>query len=445
MRRPTALLLALLTLAAPLLAGCLADEPVAAATESAPAAQDAGAVAGPAPSAPKEAFTVADEDAGGLATAYPVAMTTNPAKEPVTLDFTGEFQAQQCTPMGSLPFGGLGLASPFASHDLSDAFSPGDVYAYHLELRFTNTDQSWAEIHLGYNLGGENDFWNEPTGDLRGEVVLSFEGQGYRLDADDPAFAFVACWYGSVTDPIPYTLTARFTFAEAAVPAQTPVLLSVPDNATRLFVRGVPLSEDKGVLSHYRVFAPDDSLVCECALGSDQETATLELPGPGDYVVLVDHTADGFVGFALDAPPAQALRPLEREWAVYSVHATDGTSPVDVLTPLDFPSTPLNVGAWVWPADLTEGAPGAGFGKGYSLTLSNARGDVLRQRMFGFVDYRVVAPGIWTQSWYPVPVPGEWEFFEDHHSFDVGAHEAHLVAEQFRGEAVVFAQHYVRP
>ena len=446
------LLLLPILLVLPLFAGCLGGDeaPAATAPPVAKSAEEAGAKAGDAPVAASQPYqvTLGDEGASqAVVTAYPVTLETNAAKPPVTLDFSGEFDAASCNPMGGLPFGGLGLAESWRWSGFADSLEQGDVLSYAIEMRYTNTDQSWAELHLFYGVDTVQDYWEEPTGDKRGEVVMNFTGQSYRVDDDGPAWVGAACWYGAVTTPIPYTLTVTLTFAQGSVPSGAPMLLEVPPNATRLFVSGVPLDPTQGVNSHYRVFGPDDLLVCECGLSSAQTSASLALPGPGDYVILVDHTANGFVSFALDAPPAAPLKPLEAEWEMYPLLTASG-EPVDTLVDVDLPSTPLAMNVWVFPPGFSEGAPtpDAGFGKDVSITLTNGRGEVVRTKLGGYATFHVGVPGAWTiGQWFPVVVPGgEWEFFVDHHAYGPGAHQAQLKASQMRGEAVLFAMHYVR-
>lgn len=446
-----ALVLSLL-LVLPVFAGCLGEEPASEpeAPPVAKSAEDAGAKSGDAPVAATQPYQVTLGDEGSsqeVVTAYPVSLETNAAKPPLTLTFDGEFDAASCNPLGGLPFGGLGAAQSWRFNDFSDQLAKGDVLSYAIEMKYTNTDQSNAELHLFYGVDTVQDYWQEPTGDVRGEVVMNFTGQSYRVDDEGPAWVAAACWYGVLTTPIPYTLTVTLTFAQGSVPSGAPMLLKVPANATRLFVSGVPLDAAQGVSSHYRVFAPDDSVLCECGLSSAGASASLVLPEPGDYVLLVDHTANGFVSFALDAPSPASLKPLGAEWATYPLTTSDG-GPVDEAVDVDLPSTPLAMNAWVFPPGFSQGAPtpDAGMGKAVSLSITNGRGEVVRMKLGGYVTFHAGVPGQWMfGQWIPVALPGgEWEFFVDHHAYGPGAHQVSLKAEQMRGEAVLFAMHYVR-
>jgi hypothetical protein len=446
-----AVLLALvILLPAAALAGCLGgsgtEKPAAVA---APAAKDAGAVDGPAPAAPDQPFHV---NAAGTTpgttesvTAYPVALRTTPARAPVTKVFDGEFEAAGCNPNGGLPLGGLGLASSFDFYDLSDQFQAGDVYSYALSMTYNNTDGSWAELHLFDGLTPGGAFWTQPTGDKRGPVVMNFTGQGYHAKDDQP-WVGAACWYGQSTQAVPYRITLTLTFAQGAVPAGVPFLVKVPANATRLFVRGVAVNPEAGVLSHFRVFGPDDRLVCECALGSRMEASTLQLPaGGGGFVILVDHTSNGFVGLALDAPPEGDLAPLAVVGESYPIATSEGGA-VNQDVKIEFKTVPLSVGAWVFPpSGFNVTTPDAGTGKALNLTLRNARGEVLHMAMASYATFSLSVPGAFTDiEWFPTPIPGEWSFGQDHHSFAQGTQAAHLTAEMLRGQVVVFATHYAR-
>lgn len=444
---------ALITLlAAPLLlSGCLGDDaPAADAPVVAANAQEAGAVAGPAPVAADKPYQLGDADAGegdAGATVYPLAIETNAAKAPYTNEFTGVFDPQECLPSGGgLPLGGLGLAQGGEGFDVAEAFVKNDVFSYDVSLTWTNSDQSWAELHLWSQLDTIGNFWTEPTSEGRGEITINFTGQGFIVNEEVRAMVGVSCWYGFITQPIPFTIRVAFTFAEGAIPSQAPMLVNVPDAATRLFVTGVPLDPTQPVLSHYRVFGPDDALVCECALNSDETTDVLDLlPGAGDYVVLVDHTANGFVALGLDAEPSEPITPLDAEFVSYPLAATEG-GPVDETIVVDLPSTPLNMWAWVSASGPMEGNPNAGAGHNVKIAVTNARAEVLRTSLVGYVTFHAAVPGIFvTNDWYAVPLSGDWEFFVDHHAFDLGAHSVHVSAEQMRGEATMFAQHYVRP
>lgn len=452
-------LLLTLLLILPVFAGCMGDDgeaPGAVEGDVAASAAEAGATTGPAPSAPKSPYqvTVDEEDAsdsqgggkGTTATAYPVSIETNPARPPITLDLSGEFDPVACGTGLSVNLPIPGGPRTWQWNDLRDELSVGDAYSYRIEMKYANTDQNWADLHLYYGLDGHNEFYSEPNAEKRGEIVMNFTGQSYRVNEDDMAWVAASCWYGFFTEPIPYTLTVTLTFVESALPAGAPVLLTVPPEATRLFVTGLAVDPSKGVLSHYRVFGPDDELLCECALSSNQQAASFELPGPGDYVLLVDHTDNGFVSFALDAPTNASLLPLQLEWQRHVVLTNDG-GPIDETVEIDVPTTPLILNTWVSPPGSEDAANNVGTGKGYGITVTNSRGEVVRQKLAGFATYRVVVPGaFWIQNWYAVPFPdAEWEFMNDHHAYGNGPHQVHVKADNFRGEAVMSVLTYVRP
>lgn len=421
-----------LLLILPAFVGCLGgEEPAAVAPAAAASAEAAGAKSGEAPVAPKEAYAVDDKRV-----AYPVAIETTSARPPVTLDLSGEFKPTDCRPFN---FGDLEQILQAASYhrrirDLSGELNVGDVFSYNITLSFTNTDQSWADIDLAYGLGSTIREDTQPTSELRGDIVVSFEGQGYRASEEDMAWIFVGCDFGLMTTAIPYTLTATFTFAEGAVPAEAPMLVTVPEGASKMFVRGVAVDASKGVLSHFRVFRPDDTLLCECALGSSEQVAEVALEGPGEYVLIVDHTDNGFVSVALDAPAKEPIRPLASEWVETLVLANEGGA-VDKTVELQLERVPLFMYAYVTHIDP------AGAGKKTQLSLTNARGEPLRISWGGHLAWYdpLLGGNAWLGFW-----PGDWEFVTDHHAFAEGQHVGRVTADELRGEIYLITRQYVR-
>lgn len=432
------LFLVLLVLSATL-AGCASPPESAVDASSAPTKEDAGARAGLAPRAPDAAYRVnataatVGAEAPGDVTAYPLKLRTNPARAPLTIEKTGEFTPLDCSPTGSLPTG-----SGWHSFEIDEGLEVSDVFRYDISLTFENSDQAWAEIRLFYRIGASrmpDD--QEATAEKRGPVTINYTGQGYRADPEDPAWAAVACWYGLGTAPIPYSLRVTYTFAENAVPSETPLLVTVPDDARRLLVTGVPLNDAEGVVSHFRVFGPDDSLLCACVLGSDAEAATLDLDEAGAYVVLVDHTSGGFVALALDAPSPEPLLALDLVWERMPLLEADGTGAVEEETTVELPTTPLLLGAWYGPP---TSEPSAGGGRNTAITITNDRGEVFRAKASGFATART--ENSW--SWYAVPLPGEWDWYSEHHNYANGAHTAALSAEWCRCEFFLWYQTYAR-
>lgn len=441
MRLP--LLLASLLLL-PAFAGCLAgDEPAPADDAGAPAAtaQDAGAVAGPAPSGAKDAYVVpaSETEDAKEAVAHPVPVRTNEARPPVVLDLSDEFTSTDCR---GLRFGmaeqTLQQASrPRRFHDLSDQLQVGDVFQYNVTLSFENADGRWAEIQAMYGFGSTIRAYEEGTADKRGLVTIAWEGQGYRTSDSDPSFIDVNCWFGQLQEPLPYTLTVSLTFADNAIPAEAPMRLPVPEGAARLFVRGVPLDGEKGVLSHFRLFGPDDRLVCECALNSDRQVATVELPGPGDYVLLVDHTANGFVSAALDAPAQEEMTAMEMEWRHLPLFTVDGEASAFRTFEFDVPTVPLLMHAYVVSPESGNG----GAGRHTKLSVTNERGEVLRVGWGGHLTFD--DPQGQGRAWLGMS-PDGWEFFVDHHAYSPGKHVATLESEALRGQVVLVTRQYVR-
>ncbi|HEX2021326.1 MAG TPA: hypothetical protein VHH36_01325 [Candidatus Thermoplasmatota archaeon] len=418
----------------PAFAGCFSEDtpPAPDAQQAASSAQDAGARAGEAPVAPKEAFEVA-ETGGAKVVAYPAALPSNAARPPTVLDFSGVFTAQDCTGLGLQP-----VASPWRGGEFSDSLEAGDVYSYEMLLTYENTEDSWAEIHPILGIGSTVHTQNEPFRDVRGPVVVNFTGQGYWTGDDDMAWWGVGCWLAKTVSDVPYSLTLTLSFAEGAVPAQAPILLPVPENATRLFVRGVPVDASKGVLSHWRLFGPDDGLLCECALLSNQEMATYDLTKlkeKGDLVLLVDHTDNGFVSVAFDAPPAANLKALNSEWVVYPLYEGDGNAAVAASTTIEFERVPLLMHAWAQPT----GEPPLGFGKKTDVTVTNSRGAVLHIAWGGHLAFA----GPFGQHWMGV-WPADWAYEVDHHAYGVGEHVVEVTSEGFRGAIELITRQYVR-
>ena len=435
------LLAALLIL--PAFAGCLNDD-APTATEAPPvasSAEDAGAVAGEAPSGAKEAYKVqaaANEagDAKEEVVAYPLNLRTNPAKAPVTHSFEGVFNATDCMGIGLGP-----VADNNRFFDLSEMLTVGDVLAYDIQLSYEARQDNWAEIHLLVGMGNRIEGHNEPLGEQRGPIVQNFTGQTYRVTDDDFAFVSVNCWYGQASAPIPFKLDVKLTFAEAAVPAETPILFEAPEGATRLIVRGVPLDASQGVNSHFRIFGPDDALLCECGLGALDEASYWPIPAAGDYVVLVDHTSNGFVSLALDTVPSADLHPLQAEWVPYKVFTGDGSA-VDATVNLDLPQVPLLMHAF-----STAGGDGtsAGAGKGVQVTVTNGRGTPLAIKWGGYVAHQLRTPAAnWNQWWGMWPEAAAWGYSADHHAYAPGGHQVHIKADALRGDVVVLTRQYVR-
>lgn len=426
-----------LLLVLPLLAGCLSDDEAPASVPAAVAqsAEDAGGRSGPAPAAPKDAYMVQADDAGAEVAAYPVPVATNAARAPVTLDLSGEFGPTDCR---GLQFGDLEEALAAASrpgrfHDLSESLLVGDVFAYNVTFSFANAPENWAEIQLHFGLGSTLRAFEQSTRETP-EVLVTYEGQGFRASEEDLAWIHLRCGASLMQRPIPYTLTVTLQFAEGAVPAEAPMLLPVPEGATRLVVRGVAVDPAEGVMSHFRLFAPDDTLVCECALSSADEAAVVELPGPGAYVLLVDHTSNGFVSVALDAPAEAEMEALGSEWVETVIFSLDG-GPVDQTVDVVLDRVPLLMMAFAMPKDQ------AGVGKATDLVVTNVRGQPLHVAWPGHVTwYDPAMDGVAFLGF----LPGEWAEEVDHHAFAQGVHQATLTSEEFRGDVLLVTRQYVR-
>ena len=445
MRAP---LLALLLVSLPL-AGCLGDDaPPATQSDLAVAATatEAGAVEGETPSGAKAPFraTAASGAEGGdrqELVAHPFALRTNPAKPPVLIEVPGTFNQTDCKGVG-LNLGAVSMTNSKLL-DLSPHLAAGDVFEYAIRLTYEARSDAPAELHLLYGIGNKVIGHNEPIGEKTGPIDQNFTGQSYRVSDDDMAWVRVNCWWGGNMQPIPYTLTVELSFAEAAIPAESPFLVTVPEGATRLIVRGVAVDPSRGVNSHFRLFGPDDELVCECGLGGLDEASYIDVPAPGDYVLLVDHTANGFVSLALDAPPTTEIRPLAADWVLHKVFTSSGESAVDETIDLPLERVPLLMHAFT----TTEGMQnGVGMGKTAMIEVTNPRGAPLRIGWGGWVAQTVQVPGAigWQQWWGMGLSPTEWFYEADHHAYDVGAHQVHFKAESFRGDVYVLTREYQR-
>lgn len=429
-----------LLLLAPLLTGCLSgDEPPAASAPAiAQSAAEAGAETGPAPSAPKGAFFVApdEDDKDETVAAYPATIRTNAAKPPVELDLSDAFTGADCR---GLNFGEAEDVLQAASRhrhwtDLSEHLAVGDVFQYEVFFSYTNADTAWGEIHPRFAIGSDITSHDESTGQ-EDTIEVNWTGQGYRTGDDEPAWVMVGCWQGVMAQPVPYTLTVKLTFADSAVPSQAPIRVPVPADATRLFVRGVAFDPEKGVSSHFRLFDAQDDLLCECGLSSGAEVATVAVQGGDELVLLVDHTDNGFVSLAFDAPPTEDLEAMQVEWVRTSL-VTSAGGPVDTTVDVDLGKVPLFMSARV--LGPTDGSPGGG--KKTQLSLVNGRGEVLRQSWGGHTAAQTDGDaGPWLGFW-----PGDWERVVDHHAFAPGAHVATIKAETLRGEVVLYTRQYVR-
>lgn len=439
MRHALTLTLALLV---PLLAGCFSDDPATTGGDAPAArtAEDAGATTGPAPSAPKEAYEVAPdaEAKDKTVTAYPALVATNPAKPPVVVDLSDQFKPGDCR---GLRFGDveevLATASrPRRFHDITDQLAVGDVFQYEILFRYESKDSAWGDIHPSFGIGSTVREHQDPTVDARGPVEVNWTGQGFRASEEDMAWVHVACWVGVHSEPIPYTLTVTLTFADAAVPAEAPMLVPVPEGATRMFVRGVALDGGRGVSSHFRLFGPDDALVCECALGAMDEIAIVPLTQAGDHVLLVDHTDNGFVSVAFDAPPTAPLVALQSEWIRTPLVSAEA-GPVDETIELDLPKVPLFMNARVIGPDT----PTPGTGQHTSVTITNGRGQPLRVAWGGH--YAMQPFGGDNGFWLGLG-PGEWAHDVDHHAFAPGTHVATVKSDLLRGQLFLLTRQYVR-
>ncbi|HVL46954.1 MAG TPA: hypothetical protein VM889_00175 [Candidatus Thermoplasmatota archaeon] len=430
-------ILIVLALALPALAGCFgpaadmpAPDPLAAANDSV----DAGAVAGTSPVGPKKPFKVEVDNASGTekVVAHPVRFKTNPAREPIVVERAGTLNTTNCLPTGRTP-----ISHNWRWFSLGDDLRPGDVFTFDVALEYENKDNSWADLHLVYSIGGREGGDYTARGDARGPQRQNFSDQGFHGEDTYSGFG-VVCWSGLILEPLAFKLTATLTFVEGGIPAGVPLQIEVPANATRFIVSGVPIDPAKGVLSHYRLFGPDDRLLCECALSSNKQAHATPLVGPGDYVLLVDHTDNGFVTVSLDAPSPERALPLGMRWKSWRFAVSDGETNPKKTFPIEFPTVPLRVGAGL---DAEQAEVSLAVAKTATIHLANAHGDVLVRKIPGYVEYGVVGSGFG----FGLPlVPGTREYRVDHHNFRPGPHTLEVSAEACRCHAVVHVVTYER-
>ena len=378
------------------------------------------------------AFVV--DDGEGATTIHPYKVPGGSPRAPESRSFTGTFAAQDCGPGGT----GFLTGNPWRNHDFTDLFRAGDVVDLHVELRWTNTETSHGDIHLFVNTPGSGYFNSTGTDALRGEIVQAWHTQLLWTGEDGvTAGAGPACFFGVVAAPIEYTLDVHAAYAANVIAAQTPFLVNVPEGATHLHLTGLPTG-DLPVTAHWRVFAPDDSLVGEFALNSNEASDAAALPSSGAYVVLVDHVENGFVALGADAPLVDdSMTALAYGFNAVEIYRSDTGGPVDATVPFTLPRVPLTLFVW---ADAAAEEP-AGAARALTFSVEGPRGLVLEWAQGGWAATNVAD----MQIWQPLPTPGWQDITYDHHALAVGDHVANVNAENFRGSLTFFWVSYLRP
>jgi hypothetical protein len=235
-----------------------------------------------------------------------------------------------------------------------------------------------------------------------------------------------------------YHLTIHIEFAEDVVPASFPVLIHVPDNATKIYATGVPFDYHV-VTSHYRIFRPDDSEMGSFALDSNEKVHAVDVEKGGDYVVYADHTENGFLRIGLDVPPVDDKIVLLRATLTRDVDFDVSADQQTTLTKqFELKRMPLEMFAWVEPP-----AQGPGQGHNVRITITNGHGTVLQESLASFVDADVAGQG---QLWSGLPDPqATWSFNIDHHAYAPGPHTIVVKADTLRGVVVHYMKVYLRP
>jgi len=390
-----------------------------------------GGVAGP-----DAAVQIQDEDPGSSRPLvfYPYDLPGGRARAPAGKDITDKFETADCA---SPLFSDDGPTRKFQMHDITDLFEAGDVVHIEVWANWTNKDDSWADLHLMVDLPTGGMFDTIDRGRDRGVFSVNFTSQVYwRGDAGDRAQVGMVCFYGASAQPVPYTLNVRVSYAENVVPASAPVLVKVPSGATRLMITGVPVGE-RPVTSHFRLFAPDDSLVGEYALNSNELIDAAFVPGPGEYVIMVDHTEGGFVSFGADAPPEDnVLVALDTVGTTLTLHSQDVPGPAAATVPFTIPRVPLVL--LVFP-EAPDASPSYAFGRNFHLVVEGPRGLVLNFFLEGFGEAEGAGQNVF------IPAGLDFTFEYDHHALAVGDHVAALDADAFRGELEFNWATYLRP
>lgn len=409
-------------------AGCLGTDP---APEAAPDVDVLSLQANESVAGPDSAFTLEGDDGGVI---HPFQVPGGSPRPPETRTFEGVFEAKDCGPFGV----GFAAGQPFHNHDFTDLFQAGDIVELHVALRWTQTDSSHGDIHLFVNTPGAGNFNATGTDGMRGEIVETWYTQLlWRGDEGDTAGAGPACFFGVVVEPIRYTLEVHAAYAANAVAAQTPFLVNVPEGATRLFLTGLPTG-DLPVTAHWRLFAPDDQLVGEFALNSNEAVDEALVPVSGAYVILVDHVENGFVALGTDVPPVDAeMIALDYGFNAVEIFRSDAPAPAHATVPFTLPRVPLSLFVW---ADAAEGEPW-GLSRSLTFSVEGPRGPVMAWSQGGWV---AAATPVFP-LWQPLPLPGWQDISYDHHALAVGDHVASVDAENFRGSLTFFWVTYLRP
>lgn len=196
---------------------------------------------------------------------------------------------------------------------------------------------------------------------------------------------------------------------------EVPYLLTVPEDATRLALRPFRLNETP-VVSHFTLLREDGSLLGHYGLNSYEAAQIVDLPGPGRYVLHVDHVLGGFVQAALDAPGGR-LEPLALDFVDLPLREGPGDAEATL------PPGALSVLPWVEP-------PGTGSARweGLTVTLTGGRGKVFEWQA---PDRLTLAPGPGAR-WGPLGLAPQ-EFVWDHHAVLPGAASAAVRADLLEG------------
>lgn len=236
-----------------------------------------------------------------------------------------------------------------------------------------------------------------PNGTLR-EPTGWPAGEGSPL----PALA-VRCEDGSAVSQVKVGVSVTLRWVENVTAPEVPYLLTVPEGARTLALRPFRIA-NASVIAHFTLLRADGSLLGHYGLNSYEAAQLVDLPGPGRYVLHVDHVLGGFVQAALDAPGG-GLEPLPLQVVDLPLREGPGQASATI------PAGSLSVMPWFEPP-----AAGPARWTGASVVLDGERGKVLEWLPEDHVAI-LPAPGA---RWAPLGL-SEREFAWDHHAVVPGA------------------------
>ncbi|MHB8604464.1 MAG: hypothetical protein ACYDCK_04345 [Thermoplasmatota archaeon] len=434
------------------LAGCLSGAtpkgaPAEKAASNAPTATAADATttgaAIAAPSKPFQADSVANSDPNTKTstTIYPFVPHGQRDKAAQRIVLKGTFNATDCTvPVANFfsPQLGSGQYQPF---DLKKYFEAGDTFDMNETMTWTNTASDAADLHLFSFLPTDSFYHTAPTYGTTGPVTIMYDAQQAWPNDATNAYAWVGavCFYATNAQPIDYTITLTITYLRGIAPAHTPVLLHVSQNVTELIASEVGITPAARVTAHYRIFDPDDKLLGSFALHSDGSAVRIPVKANGDYVLLVDHSENGYVAIGANAPPADnEMIFLKTQWAQKPLVNVEQPGPAAITATFVLPRVPLTL--YVYPAPAAQS--GVALLHNFDLKVKGPLGPVEDDAIPGEAILHL--PICNSACYFGLPIPG-WGYSYDHHALAAGEHTVNVNADEFSGSVYVSMMSYLRP